>query len=104
MHCHSAAGLHAWVLTQVFLSRDRRWRNFLSPDIEHPRKSPFTEWEIAVVVLVRETRAMAAGLQQQSNRSRHDCSCDRPHQLLPSVPSATGCSSNLQLATGNSHS
>lgn len=29
-----------------------RWRNFLSPDIEHPRKSPFTEWEIAVVVLV----------------------------------------------------
>lgn len=31
-----------------------RWRNFLSPDIEHPRKSPFTEWEIAVVVLVRE--------------------------------------------------
>eukprot|EP00879_Flechtneria_rotunda_P022551 GHRR01023807.1.p1 GENE.GHRR01023807.1~~GHRR01023807.1.p1 ORF type:complete len:1060 (+),score=415.73 GHRR01023807.1:73-3252(+) len=27
-----------------------RWRNFLSPDIEHPRKSPFTEWEIAVVV------------------------------------------------------
>ncbi|KAF6261514.1 hypothetical protein COO60DRAFT_776758 [Scenedesmus sp. NREL 46B-D3] len=22
-----------------------RWRNFLSPDIEHPRKSPFTEWE-----------------------------------------------------------
>lgn len=32
-----------------------RWRNFLSPDIEHPRKSPFTEWEIAVVVLVRDT-------------------------------------------------
>eukprot|EP00775_Hariotina_reticulata_P003150 gene3150-3427_t len=27
-----------------------RWRNFLSPDIEHPRKSPFTEWEVAVVV------------------------------------------------------
>lgn len=33
-----------------------RWRNFLSPDIEHPRKSPFTEWEIAVVVLVRNTQ------------------------------------------------
>eukprot|EP00878_Enallax_costatus_P027979 GHUV01030172.1.p3 GENE.GHUV01030172.1~~GHUV01030172.1.p3 ORF type:complete len:101 (+),score=12.51 GHUV01030172.1:401-703(+) len=32
-----------------------RWRNFLSPDIEHPRKSPFTEWEVAVVVLVRLT-------------------------------------------------
>jgi hypothetical protein len=31
----------------------RRWRNFLSPEIEHPRKSPFTEWEIAVVVQVR---------------------------------------------------
>lgn len=30
-----------------------RWRNFLSPDIEHPRKSPFTEWEVAVVVQVR---------------------------------------------------
>ena len=27
-----------------------RWRNFLSPDIEHPRKIPFTDWEIAVVV------------------------------------------------------
>ncbi|KAF8058410.1 hypothetical protein HT031_005534 [Scenedesmus sp. PABB004] len=27
-----------------------RWRNFLSPEIEHPRKSPFTEWEVAVVV------------------------------------------------------
>ncbi|KAI8466332.1 MAG: hypothetical protein J3K34DRAFT_485028 [Monoraphidium minutum] len=27
-----------------------RWRNFLSPDIEHPRKSPFSEWEVAVVV------------------------------------------------------
>lgn len=29
-----------------------RWRNFLSPDIAHPRKNPFSPWEVAVVVEV----------------------------------------------------
>ena len=44
-----------------------RWRNFLSPDIEHPRKSPFTEWEVAVVVLVRLLTMIAPGQEQQYN-------------------------------------
>lgn len=38
-----------------------RWRNFLSPDIEHPRKSPFSEWEVAVVVQVRTAAESAFG-------------------------------------------
>jgi hypothetical protein len=40
-----------------------RWRNFLSPNIAHPRKNPFTDWEVAVVVRVRTFVLMGMGVQ-----------------------------------------
>lgn len=54
----SACGLQAHMRRVLLIANATsldyacRWRNFLSPDIEHPRKSPFSEWEVAVVVQV----------------------------------------------------
>jgi hypothetical protein len=50
--CVDTAGACALTRAPVPAWPPRRWRNFLSPDIEHPRKSPFSEWEVAVVVQV----------------------------------------------------
>jgi hypothetical protein len=41
--------------------RMRRWRTYLQPGVKSSTQEPFSEWEVAVAVEVREGRLVAAG-------------------------------------------